>query len=217
MALSVIGVGFGRTGTNSLKLALEQLGLGPCHHMREVFQHPRLLRYWQDAAASRPVDWEEVFAGYRSTADWPSTHFWRELTSAYPQAKVILTVRPDGAWWASFSRTIPLLLQRRDAISDPHVRGVLAMSTALLVDRAMSGRPLDETTALAVYRRHISEVKAEIAPERLLVFDVAEGWAPLCGFLRLPVPDAPFPRTNSREEFWDPSRPGRPPRPDPVT
>ena len=79
MALSVVGVGFGRTGTNSLKLALEQLGLGPCHHMREVFQHPRLLRYWQDAAASPPVDWEEVFAGYRSTADWPSTHFSHQI------------------------------------------------------------------------------------------------------------------------------------------
>ena len=91
------------------------------------------------------------------------------------------------------------------------------MSTALLVNRAMRGRPLDETTALAVYRRHIAEVNAEIAPERLLVFDVAEGWAPLCGFLKLPIPDAPFPRTNSLEEFLDPSRPGRPPRPDPVT
>ena len=132
MALSVIGVGFGRTGTLSLKLALEQLGLGPCHHMREVFQHPRLLRYWQDAAASlsgrlgggllRRLPFDRRLAEHLD--------FWRELTSAYPQAKVILTVRPDVAWWASFSRTIPLLLQRHDEISYSHVRGVLAMSTA---------------------------------------------------------------------------------------
>jgi hypothetical protein len=217
MPLTVIGAGLGRTGTLSLKLALEQLGLGPCHHMREVFQHPRLLRYWEDAAAGRPVNWEEVFAGYRSTVDWPSTHFWRELAAAYPQAKVILTVRPEAAWWASFSRTIPLLLERHTAISDPHARGVLAMGRAIVAEQTMSGRPGDEATALAVYRRRIAEVTAEIAPERLLVFDVAEGWAPLCGFLGLPVPDAPFPRTNSAEEFWDPSKPGRPPRPDPVT
>ena len=209
MPLTVIGVGLGRTGTKSLKLALEQLGLGPCHHMREVFQHPRLLRYWQDAVAGRPVNWEEVFVGYRSTADWPSTHFWRELARPTRRRRSSSRSGPMGLGGPA-SREPSLCCCNGHAISDPHVRGVLAMSTALLVDRAMSGRPLDETTALAVYRRHISEVKAEIAPERLLVFDVAEGWAPLCGFLRLPVPDAPFPRTNSGEEFWDPaSRGGR--------
>ena len=125
MSLSVIGAGLGRMGTLSLKLALERLGLGPCHHMREVFRRPRLLRHWRDAAAGRPVAWEEVFAGYRSTVDWPSTRFWRELAAAYPEAKIILTVRPEAAWWASFSRTIPLLLRRRAEVSDPHVRGVL--------------------------------------------------------------------------------------------
>ena len=218
MPLSDIGAGFGRTGTLSLKLALERLGLGPCHHMREVFQHPRLLRSWQAAAAGRPVDWEEVFAGYRSTIDWPSAHFWRELAAAYPEAKIILTVRPEAAWWASFSRTIPLLLMRRETeVSNPHVRGVLAMARAIVAEQTMGGRPDHEVTALARYRQQIAEVTAEVAPERLLVLDVADGWAPLCGFLGLPVPDAPFPRTNSVEEFWDPSRPGRPPRPDPIT
>ena len=172
MSLSVIGAGLGRTGTLSLKLALERLGLGPCHHMREVFRHPRLLRHWQDAAARRPVAWEEVFAGYHSAVDWPSTHFWRELAAAYPEAKIILTVRPEAAWWASFSRTIPLLLRRRAEVSDPYVRGVLAMATSIVVEQAIGGRPEDEATSLARYRRQI----AEVAPERLLVFDVAEGW-----------------------------------------
>src|SRR4051812_27675108 len=217
MPLSVIGAGLGRTGTLSLKLALERLGLGLCHHMREVFRHPRLLRHWQDAAAGRPVAWEEVFAGYRSTIDWPSTHFWRELAAAYPEAKIVLTVRPEAAWWASFSRTIPLLLRRQTEVSDPHVRGVLAMATAIVVEQTMGGRPDDEATALACYRRRVLEVIAEVVPEHLLVFDVAEGWAPLCGFLGLPLPDGPLPRTNSLEEFWDPSRPGRPPRPDSIT
>ena len=202
MPLSVIGAGFGRTGTLSLKLALERLGFGPCHHMEEVLKHPEQLRRWQDAAAGRPVDWEEVFAGYRSTVDWPSTHFWRELVAAYPQAKVILTVRPDAAWWASFSQTILPLMERYAEVPDPHVRGVLAMGTALIAEQTMGSRPGDETTALGCYRRRIAEVTAEIAPERLLVFDVAEGWAPLCAFLGRPVPDTPFPRTNSIEEFW---------------
>src|SRR3954454_25244897 len=172
MPLSVIGAGLGRTGTLSLKLALERLGLGPCHHMREVFQHPRLLRHWEAAAAGLPVEWEELFAGYRSTIDWPSTHFWRELAAAYPEAKIILTVRPEAAWWASFSRTIQLLLRRHTEVSEPHVRGVLAMATTIVVEQTMDGRAADEATALACYRRRIAEVTAEVAPERLLVFDV---------------------------------------------
>jgi hypothetical protein len=174
--------------------------------MREVFQHPRLLRSWQEAAAGRPVAWEEVFAGYRSTVDWPSAHFWRELAAAYPQAKVILTVRPEAAWWASFSTTILPLIERRAEIADPHLRDVVALGTGLIAERTMGGRPDDEATALACYRRRSAEVVAAIAPERLLVFDVAEGWAPLCAFLGRPVPDTPFPRTNSAEEFWRPAR-----------
>jgi hypothetical protein len=200
--LSVIGPGFGRTGTLSLKLALEQLGLGPCHHMMEVAKSPQQLRYWQDAAAGRPVDWEQVFADYRSTADWPSAHYWQELSAAFPEAKVILTVRPEQGWWASFSQTILPLMQRYTEIPDPHVRSVLAMGTAIVAEQTMSGRPEDEATALAAYRRRMADVTAEIAPERLLVFDVADGWQPLCRFLGLPVPDMPFPRTHSVDEFW---------------
>jgi hypothetical protein len=155
-----------------------------------------------------PVDRDEIFADYRSTVGWPSAHFWRELAAAYPQAKVILTVQPEAAWWASFSRTIPLLLQRQAEISDPHVRNVLALGTAIVVEQTMRGRPDDEATARAYYRQRIAKVMAQVAPERLLVFDVAEGWEPRCRFLGLPVPDALFPRTNSVEEFWDPSKPG---------
>ena len=217
MPLSVIGAGLGRTGTLSLKLALERLGLGPCHHMREVFRHPRLLRHWQDAAALRPVAWEEVFAGYHSAVDWPSTHFWRELAAAYPEAKIILTVRPEAAWWASFSRTIPLLLRRRAEVSDPHVRGVLAMAASIVVEQAMGGRPEDEATALARYRRQIAEVTAEVAPEASPGVRCRRGLGTALRLSGAAGPDEPFPRTNSLEEFWDPSRPGRPPRTDPIT
>jgi hypothetical protein len=206
MPLVVVGAGFGRTGTLSLKLALERLGFGPCHHTKEVLEHPEQRRHWQDAAAGRAVDWEEVFAGYRSAVDWPSAHFWRELAAAYPRARVILTVRPEAAWWASFSTTILPLIECRAEIADPHLRDVVALGTTLIAERTMGGRPDDKATALACYRRRSAEVAAAVAPERLLVFDVAEGWAPLCAFLGWPVPDTPFPRTNPAEEFWRPAR-----------
>jgi hypothetical protein len=202
MALEVIGAGFGRTGTLSLKLALERLGFGPCHHMHEVFAHPEQLPYWQAAAAGEPVDWEEVFAGYRSAADWPSAHWWRELAEAYPQAKVILTVRPEAVWWASFSRTIQEIMANPAAIPDPYIQQVLAMGHAIIAEQTMSGRPNDEATALAAYRRRRREVEAALPAERLLVMDPADGWVPLCAFLGRPVPDEPFPRTNATEEFW---------------
>jgi hypothetical protein len=142
MPLSVVGAGFGRTGTLSLKLALERLGLGPCHHMEEVLKHPGQLRHWQDAVAGRPVDWGKALAGYRSVVDWPAAHFWRELAAAYPRAKVVLTVRPEAAWWASFSRTILPLMQSHGEIPDPHVRDVIA--------RAAGRQPVDERTVVDI-------------------------------------------------------------------
>src|ERR1700752_4054595 len=105
MTLSVIGAGFGRTGTMSLKLALEQLGLGPCYHMIEVFKNPKAPGYWEAAAHGQPVEWEEVFDGYGSTVDWPSATFYRELAEAYPAAKVVLTLRDPKAWFASTQAT----------------------------------------------------------------------------------------------------------------
>jgi Sulfotransferase domain len=93
MALRVIGAGFGRTGTHSLKLALEQLGFAPCHHMYEVRAHPEQLAFWQAAARGELPDWDEVFAGFAAQVDWPGARFWRELAEHFPHAKVILSVR----------------------------------------------------------------------------------------------------------------------------
>ncbi len=201
MALSVIGAGFGRTGTASLKLALEQLGCGPCHHMEEVLKNPAQLPLWQDAAAGRAVDWEQVFAGYGSMVDWPGAHFWRELADRYPAGKVLLSVRPEEIWWKSFAGTINVLLQTPAAIPVPHIRATVTMAAELIARQTFRGAT-DKPSILSAYRRRIEEVRAAIAPERLLVFDVAEGWAPLCGFLGVPVPPTAFPRVNSTEEFW---------------
>jgi len=201
MTLSIIGAGFGRTGTLSLKLALEQLGLGPCHHMEEVIRSPAQLAHWQRVAAGAAVDWDEVYAGFNATVDWPGAQVWRELAETYPAARVILTVRPESEWWNSFSKTINVVVGQRDHIPDPHMRGCMAMGHAIVFERAFGG-VTDEASVRAAFRRHIEEVRATIAPDRLLMFNVAEGWEPLCRFLGVPVPATPFPRTNSVEEFW---------------
>jgi hypothetical protein len=204
VALEVIGPGFGRTGTASLKRALEVLGFGPCHHMEEVFAHPEQVPHWQAVAARRPVDWDAVFAGYRSQVDWPGAHVWRELAEHYPEAKVVLTVRPEEAWWRSFSATIGELVAERARFPlPPHVAAMLEAAGVEMVEKQTFGGGItDKAGALAAFRRRTEEVRAAIPPARLLVFDVAEGWEPLCRFLGVPVPEGPFPQVNSAEEFW---------------
>lgn len=204
MALSVIGSGFGRTGTMSLKTALEQLGFGPCHHMEEVFEHPEQVPHWQAVAAGKAVDWNTVFDGYGSQVDWPGSHVWRELAAAFPQAKVVHSMRPEASWWNSFSRTIAKFFATYEEMPlPPHI---LAMSDAgmeMIGRQTFGGNFTDRETALAAYRRRAEQVRAAIPPERLLVFDVAEGWEPLCRFLGVAVPDGPFPHHNTTAEFWD--------------
>ena len=203
MSLAVIGPGFGRTGTMSLKHALERLGFGPCHHMEEVFAHPEQIPHWQAVAASRPVVWDDVFAGYRSQVDWPGAHPWRELAIAYPQSKVILFVRPEAAWWTSFSATIGALFDAPDQVPlPPHLRTMRDVVIEMVQVQTFGCPSTDREGVLAAYRRRTEEACAAIPAERLLVFDVAEGWAPLCRFLDVPVPDVPFPRLNSTEQFW---------------
>ena len=201
--LQIIGSGFGRTGTLSLKKALEQLGFGPCHHMEEVFGHPEQVPYWQAVAAGTPVDWSEVFAGYRSQVDWPGAHVWRETAAAFPNAKVIHTTRPEAKWWDSFSGTIGKLLAEYETMPfPPHVSAMMQVGWKLIGPQTMGAIPVPHEAALAAFRRREAEVRATIPADRLLVFDVAEGWEPLCRFLGVPVPDAPFPRTNDKEGFW---------------
>jgi hypothetical protein len=203
MALSVIGSGFGRTGTRSLKDALDQLGFGPCHHMEEVFPNPRQVDSWCAVARNEPVDWDDVFAGYGAQIDWPGAHVWRELAAAYPDARVIHSVRPAEAWWNSFSGTIGKFLAiYRDLPMPPHVAAMGAAVDTIVGEQTFDGRFSDKDHALAAYARREADVRAAIPPERLLVFDVAQGWEPLCAFLDVAVPATPFPRTNSRDDFW---------------
>jgi hypothetical protein len=193
MGLKVIGAGFGRTGTLSLKLALEQLGLGPCYHMVEVLKNPAAPAWWEAAADGGPVDWDRVFEGYRATVDWPSVTFYRELADAYPEAKVILTERDPEAWFASTQATIFRMPFDGD---DPFAR----MARKVIGDLFPKGLH-DKDTVIEVYKRHNATVRETIAPERLLAYDVAQGWAPLCAFLGAEPPSGPMPKVNSTEDF----------------
>lgn len=203
MALSVIGSGFGRTGTRSLKDALELLNLGPCHHMEEVFPSTEQIDLWSAAANGCPFDHARIFNGFSSQVDWPGAHFWRELADTYPDAKVVHSVRPDESWWKSFAGTIGKFLAiypMMNLLPPVHAVGDIAME--LIGVQTFAGQFGDKDKALAAYHQREADVRAAIPAERLLVFDVAQGWEPLCNFLGVPVPAVPFPRTNARDDFW---------------
>ena len=196
MTLSVIGAGFGRTGTLSLKLALEELGLAPCYHMMDVILRPDFATHWSRAAKRGAVDWDEIFADYRSAVDWPVCDYYRELADWYPDAKVILTVRNAELWFSSTQNTIfssiNNFFEQQSPIGEI-VRGI--------ANRHFGGTIHDRFLLVEGYERHNAEVKSTIPAQRLLQFDVAEGWDPLCEFLGKPVPEKPFPSTNSTSEF----------------
>ncbi len=214
--MQVIGVGFGRTGTLSLKVALEQLGFGPCYHMFEVIDSPRRTRDWIRAADAPPdtIDWAGMLAGYRSTVDWPGAALWRPLVAAYPQAKVVLTVRDPDRWYDSAASTIfrdrmrvtSLLGRARLWLSlrtDPAMRQVVPMVSRLVWDGVFGGRFADRTSAIERFHRHVAEVRAEVPADRLLVYEVSSGWGPLCDFLGVDAPARPFPRANDQRTFHE--------------
>ncbi|MDR7273693.1 sulfotransferase family protein [Catenuloplanes atrovinosus] len=218
--MRVIGVGFGRTGTASLRVALERLGYGPCYHMFSVLAEPARARGWLAAAkaveaADGAVDppWEEIFDGYDSTLDWPGVAFWRELVEAYPDARVILTVRDPYRWHQSMDETIlralrnsrsPVLgrLMQFGARLRPDLGAFWEMIDRVVVRRSFGGDVGGGPERFVrMFDEHSAEVIAAVPAERLLVFEVADGWKPLCDFLGTTAPDEPFPHVNERAEF----------------
>lgn len=213
MPLKVIGSGFGRTGTNSLQLALQDLGFDKCYHMYEIFPEPERSVDWLNAALGKPVDWEKVFDGYQSAVDWPATFFWETFLNLYPDAKVVHTERPAEKWYDSISNTIFALMKegmKAGADDDTGVPNVQRdMVVEIVIKQTFGGNIEDKDHIIDVYNKHNAKVKATVPPERLLVFDVSEGWQPLCSFLDVPVPSEDFPRTNARDEFASPEKTGR--------
>lgn len=199
MTLKAISAGYGRTGTMSLKLALEQLGFGPCHHMIEVIENgEKQVPLWNDALAGNP-DFDAIYTGYRSAVDWPTAAFWKELAEDYPDAKIILSSRSAESWYASISETILAAVWAPETWPPQAVDWFTMVSKVL--ERSFGGAKTKDEL-IANFLAHEAEVKAAIPAGRLLVHSAKDGWEPLCAFLGVPVPDGPYPRTNSKEEFF---------------
>jgi hypothetical protein len=205
MPLKVIGAGLGRTGTLSLKTALEEIGFSKCYHMVDVLANAQHVPIWDAAARGEPVDWEALFQGYQAIVDWPGCSFYRQYLELYPEAKVILTVRDPERWYESALQTIYYV---RHAFPSwvtpllPRMRRFRRMLDRLIWVGLFQRRFEDKSFAIEVFNRHNEEVRRLVPSQRLLVFDVKEGWGPLCEFLALPVPDGkPFPHLNDTAEF----------------
>jgi hypothetical protein len=203
--IQVIGAGFGRTGTSSLKVALEELGFGPCYHMTEVIRHPEHVAMWKAAAEQGSVDWATLFREYQSTLDWPGCTFYPALMAAYPEAKVILTVRDPERWYESTANTIYTVRTAFPAWAKflvPRMARFSQMVETLVWHKTFHDRFADRAYAIEVYNQHNAEVIRTVPADRLLVFDVKEGWEPLCRFLGVAVPpDQPFPHHNDTAGF----------------
>jgi len=194
MALKVIGAGFGRTGTLSLKIALEHLGFGPCYHMVEVFKNPEAPGWWIDAADGNP-NWSRIFEGYGACVDWPGTTFYAALAEVYPDAKVILTERDPEAWFRSSQATI------FPNATPPDTDVPFDRMFRKVIGRLFDNRMRDHDKVIEVFNRHNAEVRRRIPPHRLLVYQVEQGWEPLCRFLGVATPTIPMPKMNTTEEF----------------
>jgi hypothetical protein len=201
MALELIGAGFGRTGTLSLKLALEQLGFVKCYHMLEVFQQPGHIDAWRRVARGEAIDWVGLFEGYRASCDFPSSLYWREQLAAFPDAKIILTERDPGRWYESVMNTIWPSSSARRNDADAIARDGAQMAFEVVWDPVFDRRMDDREHVIERYLAHNQFVKDNAPADRLLVFDPAEGWEPLCTFAGCAVPATPYPRVNTTEDF----------------
>jgi len=196
VTLKVVGAGLGRTGTHSLKLALERLLDGPCYHMIEVFGHPEHVDVWRRAAEGDAIDWSAFPEGYVASVDWPGGSFWREMADANPDAVILLSTRSSSdAWWKSASDTIFQVID--GAGLNPEWA---AMIEAIFTNR-FTADVKNKDAAIAAYDRHNDDVRATADPTRLVEWSPGDGWEPLCNALGVPVPDEPFPHVNTTEEF----------------
>jgi hypothetical protein len=201
MGLQVVGAGLGRTGTHSLKLALEQLLDGPCFHMSALIEHPEPTAFLQSAARGEPLDWTGFPPGYVATVDWPACAFWRQLAEANPDAPVLLSTRDSAeTWWESYSETIvPALTTPVPPDDEPWLaRRAMMMD---LMPTTFTADWSDRGAAIAAYERHNAAVREAVPAERLIDYRAGDGWKPICDALKMPVPSDPFPHTNTTAQF----------------
>ncbi len=205
--MQVIGAGFGRTGTMSLKGALEQLGFGPSFHMIDLARQPELLPGWQAAVDGQDVDWNQLLDGWESTVDWPACTYWEQIWETFPDAKVLLSVRDPESWYQSCLKSIHA--SAKAAGKGELEGGAVAVSpeamkliNGLMWNGTFDGRfEADKEFAIDVFNRHNEDVKSKVPADKLLVYEIKQGWEPLCEFLEVPVPDSPMPHLNDATSF----------------
>jgi hypothetical protein len=205
MSLRVVGAGLARTGTLSLKLALEHLLGGAAYHMLEVFALPPHIRVWHDAIRGQMPDWDVFFDGYQAAIDLPASAFWQELATGNPDALVILSVRDDPEqWWESVSHTLLDPTRPEPAPGTPMAEFV-AMATDLWEVRLGAGDMTGKEAMISAYLRHNDAVRTQAPKERLLEWRPSEGWGPIVDALGMQAPAEPFPWVNTREQFRIPA------------
>ena len=213
MTLKVIGAGMARTGTSSLKVALEELGFAPCYQMRELLSRPEQVTFWLKASLGKAIDWNELFQDYQGTVDFPSYRYYYQLLQYYPDAKVILTVRDPQAWYESALNTIYQVVEPQtgqkflktlklpDSPRTRYLERVWSLVEKELWQGDFQGKFADRQYAIEVFNQHIEEVKQNVPSKRLLVYQITEGWESLCHFLDVPVPNQTFRSLNERATF----------------
>lgn len=191
MALKIIGAGLGRTGTLAMKIALEQLGFGPCYHMIEVMMNPARRAQWEAIIRGDAPDWDGVFEGFSATVDWPACNYYPALMAKYPDANVLLTTRPAADWYASAQVTI--FTDKVRTFGGPFIDRLFA--------DAVGPDLSDRAATMAAFDRFNAEVRRTVPETKLLEFNPAEGWEPLCAWLGVPAPETPFPHLNTKEQY----------------
>ena len=202
--MKVFGAGFGRTGTMSLKFALEKLRIGPCYHMREVVSRPSHIKLWYDISRGEHPNWNRLFSGFNSAVDFPVCLFYKQLINIFPEAKFILTLRDFDTWYISTANTIykvpSILPDWFERVVYP-IRMFIVMQVNLIWVGLFKNNFSDRDSTKLVYYEHIESVKKIIPADKLLIYNVKEGWEPLCEFLDVDVPDIPFPKVNDTAEM----------------
>lgn len=213
MSIKVIGVGGPRTGTSSLKVALEILGYDKCYHMKELLNSPEQVHFWHSLFKTGKTDFETLFEGYQATTDFPGCLAYQALWEQYPDAKFILTERDAEQWHTSVMNTVYPALHRdlmgklklmRKMFFSARLRKISKVFHLLkenFFEGLYQGNFADRNATIQIYKATNAEIRNTIPAEQLLVFNIAEGWGPLCTFLNKPVPDVEFPNINKRENF----------------
>ncbi|MBD0362524.1 MAG: sulfotransferase family protein [Coleofasciculus sp. C3-bin4] len=193
LMLKVVGAGLGRTGTKTLKLALERLFGKPCYHMAEVFSHPEHIPLWRAAARGESVDWSVIFEGYIATVDWPSSSFWLELSTLYPDSLILLSYRDADSWWQSANSTIFPRIRKSE--------GAWRFMVDELFENTFTSDITNRSACIKAFNRHNERVRNSGLGHRLLEWKPSDGWEPLCQALDLEIPEEPFPHENSTAAY----------------